>query len=188
MAQPNKDDTGDSYSLSALEANGKSLLILLPTAGIYCAVYVMLWGWEKMRVDFTYMFSHLEILLPSAVAGIVLHELLHAWAWMAASGLGWDSMTFGFNLRALSPYAHCNEPMSAGAYRVGVLIPGLLLGVIPFVTGMVFGSGFLSVFGFLFTLVAAGDFLMLWIIRDISTERRVTDHPSRVGCTVKEDI
>lgn len=179
-------DNRTDYSLSLWEANGISLLIMIPAAALFCVVYGGFWGWEKMAADISLIFINYEYLLLAVIPGILLHELLHAWGWMAASGLGWESMSFGLNLKALAPYAHCNQPMRVEAYRQGVAAPGVLLGLLPLCWGLIFGSALPAGFGFLFTLVATGDFLMLWILKDISPEKLVEDHPTRVGCLIAE--
>ncbi|MFW6157603.1 MAG: metalloprotease family protein, partial [Balneolaceae bacterium] len=66
--------------------------------------------------------------------------------------------------------------------RLGVLLPGIVLGIIPYIWGVWAGNGWLVTLGFLFTLAAAGDFLMFWIIRGAKSDTLLRDHPDRVGC------
>lgn len=174
----------DQYSLSIIEANWKSLLIVFPVAVSTVYLYNLAWGWGKTGSDLLVIYRHYGIALFLLVAGTFLHELLHGLTWMKKAGLNWNDIKFGFNLRALTPYAHCKEPIAAGAYRWGILTPGILLGFLPFAAGLVWGNAWLFVFGFIFTLAAGGDFLMFWIIRDIPGDQLVEDHPERVGCKV----
>jgi len=41
-------------------------------------------------------------------------------------------------------------------------------------------------FGFLYTVAASGDFLILWLIRNIKPNTHVEDHPTNAGCYVIE--
>lgn len=174
----------EAYSLSIIEANWKSLLIVLPVAVLSVLVYSMAWSWEKTVSDFLVIYSHYGIALSLLIAGIFAHELLHGLTWMAAAQLGWGDIKYGFKLSTLTPYAHCKQPISAKAYRWGIVAPGLILGILPFIASLWLGNAGLLGFGFIFTLAAGGDFLMLWIIKDIPKDSLVKDHPDRVGCKV----
>lgn len=174
----------DKYSLSIIEANWKSLMIVLPLAGAMVFTYSLVWGWEKTGSDFLIIYSHYGVALFLLIAGTFIHELLHGFTWMKMADLHWEDIKFGFKLRALTPYAHCKKPITANAYRWGILIPGFILGFLPYIGSLILDYAWLLVFGFIFTLAAGGDFLMFWIIREIPEERLVEDHPERVGCKV----
>ena len=175
---------GDQYSLSILEANGKSLLIVIPLAAATVYAYSLVWGWGKTAGDFLVIYHHYGIALLLLIGGTFLHELLHGLTWLKVAELDWDDIKFGFTFRAFTPYAHCKKPIAADAYRWGILAPGFLLGFVPFIISMASGNAWLFVFGFIFTIAAGGDFLMYWLIRDIPNDRLVEDHPERVGCRV----
>jgi hypothetical protein len=86
--------------------------------------------------------------------------------------------------KTLTPYAHCNVPMRADAYVIGAATPGIVLGLAPLVAGMLFASGVLFAFGALFTLAAGGDALIIWLMRGVSADSMVLDHPTRAGCLI----
>lgn len=174
----------DQYSLTIIEANWKSLLIVVPLAATTVYLYSFIWGWEKTGSDLMVIYRHYGFAFFLLIVGTLLHELLHGVTWIKMADLHWNDMKFGFKLRVLTPYAHCKKPIAAHAYRWGILTPGFLLGVLPFAGGLVSGNAWLFVFGFMFTLAAGGDFLMFWIVRDIPKNRLVEDHPERVGCKV----
>ncbi len=174
----------EAYSLSIIEANWKSLLVVVPIALLCVFAYSMTWSWEKAVSDFLVIYNHYGIALSLLITGIFAHELLHGLTWMAAAKLDWNAIKYGFKLSALTPYAHCKEPISAKAYRWGIVAPGLILGILPFIASLWFGNAWLLGFGFIFTLAAGGDFLMLWIIKNIPDDSLVKDHPDRVGCKV----
>ena len=67
-------------------------------------------------------------------------------------------------------------------------MPGLVLGILPATAGLLLGSGGLLVFGIVFTAAAGGDFLILWMIRNVPSNSLVEDHPTRAGCYVFEGV
>jgi hypothetical protein len=89
-------------------------------------------------------------------------------------------------VQSLTPYAHLKEPIEVNAYRWGAFMPGLVLGLLPALVGILTGNGFLIAFGLLFVSAAGGDLLILWLIRKVPAGRMVEDHPTNAGCYVLE--
>jgi ABC-type tungstate transport system substrate-binding protein len=79
---------------------------------------------------------------------------------------------------------HCAVPVTIGNYRWGTALPGIILGIIPFALALILQNGWLLGFGLLFTLAAGGDFLILWLLRNVESEALVQDHPELIGCRV----
>ena len=128
----------------------------------------------------------LLVLLAFLVAGIPGHELLHALGWILAGRLPRQRVSFGFKLKALAPYVHLDGPVPARVYRIGILLPLLVLGLAPYVLGISLANLRLMIFGLFFTLAAGGDLLVLWLLRGVPADALVEDHPSRAGCVVYE--
>ncbi|MEO8224844.1 MAG: hypothetical protein ABI661_08555, partial [Gammaproteobacteria bacterium] len=63
-------------------------------------------------------------------------------------------------------------------------LPAIVLGFVPAGIGLAFGLPTLTAWGLFFVLTAGGDFVVLWLIRHVSADRLVQDHPSRAGCLV----
>ncbi len=124
--------------------------------------------------------------LPIFVVGIIIHELIHAVSWMIAGKLSFKQMKFGFQLKTLTPYAHCTVPIKKSAYVFGTLMPAIILGLIPFVAALRDGNGWILIIAVLFTFAAVGDFLIVWLIRTVAWDALVEDHPENAGCFVYE--
>jgi hypothetical protein len=122
--------------------------------------------------------------LLASLPGILLHEAIHGAAWRVLGRQGPGQVRFGFHRQTLTPYAHSLAPMSAWVYRAGAGLPAVLLGVGPYVAGILLGSFAVSVFGALFVVAASGDLLVLWLLRSVRGDALVLDHPSRAGCLV----
>lgn len=118
------------------------------------------------------------------LAGIVLHELLHGLGWVFFAKSKFRSLSFGFMMPELAPYAHCKEPLPVYGYRIGILLPGIFLGLAPALYGIVTGSFIWLCYGMLFTWAASGDFIMFWQIRNLKSKMMIMDHPEKLGCIV----
>jgi hypothetical protein len=76
--------------------------------------------------------------------------------------------------------------MKVQAYRLGGVMPLLVLGILPSLIGIGIGNGWFMFFGFLFTIGAGGDMLVLWLIRGVRSGQLVEDHPTQAGCYLIE--
>ena len=163
------------------EAAGKSLLIAIPIAIIQVVPFFLIHGLPTVSVNAN-MAAYGFLLL----FGILLHELIHMLAWALFAKKSIKAFKLGFQWKSLTPYAHCKEPMDIQPYRTGSFAPGLLLGLLPWFISLFTGDILLFFFGLLYTTAAGGDFLILWIIRNVKPNTLVEDHPTNAGCYVIE--
>jgi hypothetical protein len=150
------------------------------------APFVLLYGWPA-TVAGARVFFHPAVVIPVFFTGVVLHELMHAIAWAYFGNKPLGAIRFGFKLSALTPYAHCREPLTASVYRIGAAAPAVLLGLVPVLVATLTGTGWVLYAGLLFLAASAGDFLILWTLRGVRPHQRVQDHPDRAGCLVFDD-
>jgi hypothetical protein len=154
------------------------VLALFVGAGFFVP-YALVWGSKPLLAVFERAwFSFLLVLILS----VVVHELLHGLGFVLAGRVSWREVELG--LKGGMAYAHCKVPLRASAYRVSLVLPGVVLGLVPGLVGLVGGSAWLTVYGALMFVAALGDALILWLIRAVPGEARVQDHPSMPGCQV----
>jgi len=167
-------------SVSLAAANMRSIVFALPPVVLIFALYILLWGRPHLSLDLSGVF----IMIGLFVLGVVAHEAIHGFVWALWGTRSFSTIKFGMNLRALAPYAHATIPMKAGAYRLGAVSPALILGAIPSFLGLLTGNFLATFFGIIFLAAAAGDFLVLWLIRNVPSQSLVKDHPTKAGCVV----
>ncbi len=172
----------EDRSVSLLRANFLMVYFALPAVLILGVPYFLLWGFDDVRAVF--VDGELLPLLLAILLGIVVHEAVHGLTWKWSTGKPFGVIRFGFDWKTVTPYAHCTEPMKARPYRIGAIMPLLLLGMLPALYAIAFGSAAWAGFGLFFTFAAGGDMLILWLLRDIAPDAMVEDHPSRAGCYV----
>jgi hypothetical protein len=169
-------------SVSLASANLKSIVFALPPVVLVFGLYLLVWGRPHLSLNTGSIF----IMLGVFILGVVAHEAIHGLVWALWGTKSFSTITFGMNIRALAPYAHATVPMRAGAYRLGAVSPAFVLGVVPSIAGLVAGSLPITFFGMIFLAAAAGDFLVLWLIRSVPSDTLVKDHPTKAGCVVLE--
>lgn len=169
-------------SVSFLVGNIYGSLMGLAPALVLFGIFFLIWDGRQVTPP-PVGFGLLHTLVVLAV-GIVVHELLHGLGWMMFGGVPRNNIHIGVKWKLLTPFAHSDARMPLRGYRWGTLLPGLVLGIVPSLLAIASGSLILMGFGFFFTAVAGGDFLILWLLRNIPGQAQVADHPSRVGAIV----
>jgi hypothetical protein len=178
-------DGSTEITIRERAANYFSGVVFVIAVILYGIPFALAWNWEALTRSFHSFLTHYWVLFLAITFGMILHEALHGftWAWFCKQGR--HSIRYGIKWQALAPYAQCDEVLPIMGYRLGCMMPGIVLGVIPALLGIFTGSGWLLVFGIFFTAGAAGDFLILWKLRPYNRSHEVLDHPSKIGCIVK---
>jgi len=174
---------GQDLSVSLTRANVYTLAVSLPLVGLMLLAYLELSPAGFVPAN-TLMLTASLLFLVLVVTGILAHEANHGLAWALLGRLPLQRIRFGFQASTLTPYAHALDPLPARAYRLGAILPALLLGGLPFLVGTIVGSPSLALFGMIFVFAAGGDLLVLWLIRGIDARALVQDHLSRAGWLV----
>jgi len=189
------------YTLSGRQTNLYGLLFCIPVLLLAVIPYIFIWcnvreGWPDGLLPLIYRNYGLAQLLINPqwwmplvlflclllllLTGVVLHELIHGVCMALFAKNGWKSVSFGFNVKAIAPYTHCRELLSPAAYRLSLVMPGILLGDIQILISWGTGNILFLFFGIIFCCAAAGDIVVLWLTRDI-TDGMLQDHPEKIG-------
>jgi len=174
------------HSISMLKANLYSLPLVVVLMILLTGPFLLIWGKQQLLSSFPIIYLNLEIFIPVLIIGAVLHEVLHALSFLIIGRVSAENVKLGFQWRSLTPYAHCKIPVKASLYRISLLMPALIMGIIPWFVAMIAGNGWLLVYAVIFTIVGGGDILTILIIRKAKPNQLVQDHPSNCGCWVYE--
>lgn len=167
-------------SISMARANLIVLFTSIPVAILQFLIFVILHGMDDLATTWG------SLLLIALVLGIVVHELIHGISWVIFGRKPFSAIKFGFQWKTFTPYAHLKEPVEVNAYRISGFMPGLVLGILPYILSLILGDGNLFWFGLIHTAAAGGDWLILWLLRDVRAGTLVEDHPTNAGCYVLE--
>ena len=167
--------------LPPVEAQVRGAALLAPIALIALGPHLALWGLPE--VPFPSDLVSILLFCGAFVLGVLFHEGLHGLGHVRGEA-AWADVQFGMHWKALTPFAQCTVPTRARSYRIAITLPGLVLGVVPLGLGVATGTWLATFYGFLMLVAAAGDFLILWILRGVPAGAWVQDHPRQVGCLV----
>lgn len=168
-------------SVSMAQANIVVMFITIPVVILQFAIFILLPGVESLEPTWNSV-----ILIAVVLLGVILHELLHGISWVIFGHKPFSAIKFGFQWKTFTPYAHLKEPVEVNAYRLGAFLPGFILGILTYILSLVLGNGNLFWFSLVHTSAAGGDWLILWLIRNVQAGMQVEDHPINAGCYVLE--
>lgn len=187
----------EKKTIALAKANVYGFLLLIPITIVYLTPFYFLWE-EKLTLDaFNNLFVDVGVttglltgllFLLVVMVGVVFHELIHGITWAIFTKRGFQSIKFGILKEMLTPYCHCQEPLKLKQYMLGAMMPGLAMGVLPWLISLLVGSVPLFVFAIFFTMAAMGDLMIVQLIFKENPNSYVLDHPSEAGCFVYRPI
>jgi len=184
------EDQKQDYTISIEKANLYSIVFILPVIFLFGTPYLIRWGWQGIKAGFLNIAEHPIISLVffvSLILGIVTHELIHGFVWALKAEKGWQSIEFGVKWKMLTPYTHCKVPLTVKDYSLGVIMPGLVIGILPAIIAIINGSLLLWIFGLLFTIAAGGDSIALIVLGELDSDQLIKDHPEQMGFVIFND-
>ena len=181
--QMNMPPGARDLSLSMRQVNLMAIPVALIPALAIILLYAAVHGWSGFAATVSIL-RQPGTSLSILVGGIILHELLHGAAWAYYGQRSLSAITFGVHWATLTPYAHCREALTVEAYRIGALVPAIVLGLVPSLLAVFGGVPWLLFPGVLFSAAAGGDLLIIWLLRKERGSAMVLDHPDRAGCIV----
>ena len=126
--------------------------------------------------------SFIGLFFIVTIISIIIHELIHGYFFAKYNRSGWKTVKFGFNKEMLAPYATCQEPVKVKQFRIIVIMPTIILGIIPLLISLFINHNLLLFFYAVFMILSGiGDILVLWVVRKLDTNQYIIDHPRALG-------
>lgn len=180
-------------TVNLIWANVFGVILFLVVTILSCSTWYFVWGYptlDDFRVN-SFLghnaFLAALFILMLFIMGAIVHELIHGITWACFATNKFRSIHYGIIWEVLTPYCHCDEPLTVRQYSIGALMPLFVLGVIPLVLAFPFKSIPLLVWGIMFVSAAAGDILIVWKLRKEPSACLVLDHPKEAGCIIFEE-
>jgi len=122
----------------------------------------------------------------SLVIGSLVHELIHAAFFLPFLPSTFKGLKFGYLKEKMALYVHLKEPISVTGFRIGVIMPAFILGILPIIFGLLYGFLSALLFGILLTVAAAGDLLLLAKTRHLHSGYMIKDQPDDIAVIAVE--
>lgn len=112
---------------------------------------------------------------------VVFHEIIHAIVAMFFCKKGYKSVKINIHKKTFTPYMHCKEPLKKLPFILVTITPLIFLGIIPLVFAFIYYNHIVFSLGLIMTVAAIGDIIILYYIIPISNNKKIQDHPKKVG-------
>ena len=166
-----------TISLSAMNLLG--VVVMPVVVGIIIFLYFKMN--PDMDVKQTIKAQNIGVVLGIFILSTLMHELIHGLCFAKFAKSGCKAIKFGIMWKSLAPYCHCKEFVVVWQYRVVVLMPTVILGFIPVIIGFALSNFMLVLVSAVMIVAGIGDFMTLWMCRDLDKNSLIMDHPNQVG-------
>jgi hypothetical protein len=179
----------EEITIAGKSANTKAFYLMLPLIIMTLTPFYLIWI-DQLTMEAVRSFIEstkswhgygTALIILVFIAGIIAHEFIHGVTWALYAKRGIRSINFGIVWKELTPYSHCKEVMKVRYYRIGIVMPAIILGFLPTLVSYLTGNFWFAIFGALFTAAAAGDFMILNMIKNERDNDLVRDHPEKIG-------
>ncbi len=116
----------------------------------------------------------------SLIIASVLHELIHAAFFLPFLSSKFKGLKFGYMKEKMAIYVHLKDPISITGFRIGLIMPAIILGILPIIVGLLFGYLSILLFGIFLTVAAIGDLLLLVKTRNLHSGFMIKDLPDDI--------
>lgn len=175
------------YSFNYSEMNYFIIILFISSFLVFGGIFILVWGTRHTWYEADKYIFNVFITIPVIIAGIFLHEGLHALFLLLFSNSKLKDLKAGINWINFTPYIHCKHAVPVSTYRISSAAPAVILGLIPVIIGIINGFFPLLFFGIIFIVTAGADILSIWKLRKAKGNYLASDHPDRAGCVVFEN-
>jgi hypothetical protein len=126
--------------------------------------------------------QNISFMLVVIIIGCIGHELIHGCFYALFAKNKFKSIKFGIKLKYGVAYCVCTEPMKIKHSIIAAIMPAVILGFIPGIFSLVAGSLFWLIFGIVFIMGGAGDFLIVLRLMKEKKDSYILDTLGEINC------
>ena len=153
--------------------------------GILVGLHIYIWKERNFVSELSSLISaNFLIFLLILFIGYIIHALIQGLTWQLLGNNKLNAIGYGIRRKdrgSVSFNAYCKEPMELKTYKIGIAMPGIILGILPAVLGIFTGNYLVFIFGLFGVLYSGENILVLWLLREVKADSLVKSHPKRVG-------
>lgn len=158
--------------------------IITPISFIILFLFIFLYYIFIGRKDINNLNINSFLFIFILIGATFIHEIIHGISFIVFGKVPFNKIKFGIILKYLTPYAYCNHVISISTYRIALVMPTILLGVIPLIYSFIASDFLIFLLGTLMFIGGFGDLLIVWVTRGVKKGTLVLDHDKKVGCYI----
>ncbi|MCQ2483126.1 MAG: DUF3267 domain-containing protein [Clostridia bacterium] len=170
-------------TISIVKANVVATVACVVLIALSSVLYSIIYG--------DYIANYSWKLILFLFISFAIHEFIHGFFWGIFASEHAKSIEFGFIVKMFTPYCTCLEPLGKWQYLIGCVMPGVILGLFPYITAFIIGNTSMLFYGVVMLVGAAGDTMIMYKLLRFKSEAKdviFMDHPTECGLIVLEKI
>lgn len=184
----------EKRTISIAKANLYAIILCIPVFLFFGIPYYLIWGatpdsfgLNRGIADGADLFDAVPFLI-FIIPGVIIHELIHGVVAARYAKNRFKSIRFGVMWKSLTPYCHCQDPLTVKHYVIVCIAPSILLGLIPGIVSIFIGSLDLLVLSMFFVVSGTGDYMMVYSLRKEKGDDYVQDLSAEAGFYIYRQI
>jgi hypothetical protein len=158
------------------------VVVFIVLGSLFGFIYYQIWGTFGLQLGYVPLIRRITnalVFLSIVAAFSLAHEMIHGMYWSK-----YTEVKISVIINLIFRGCYCKEPIIIKKFIMGLIMPTIILGVIPFIIGMVIGNILLFGFGILFIVVGSDDFLIMYLLRKEDKKNWVKDMDNTIGIIV----
>jgi len=191
----------EEITINIVWANIFGVIVLVIAILLFGIPFYFLWSEKFMNIKIInpimgspsqkiMAFKNIAISLLILFPLIVIHELIHGIFILVFAKNRLKSIKFGIMpaSKLFTPYCHCMEKLKINHYKIVVIMPLIIMGIIPTIISIIIGNIFLLFWGIICIIAAGGDILVFLKTLKQKRDSWIFDHPTKAGFYIYKKI
>lgn len=136
---------------------------------------------EVLFIFYSYGYWNILFIFLTVIFSVILHELIHGLTFSFYCKQKFKSIKYGIIWKSIMPYCNCQEELKVKYYKIGVIMPFLILGILPLVLSIFLKSLILFFYSYFSIITASGDLIIFFFLLKESNSTLILDHPCKIG-------
>lgn len=142
---------------------------------------------NKSIIIFTINFvsKNLLIFIIGSILFSVIHEIIHFLTFAIVRKGQFNDISIGFDIKNLNFYTLCSKHLRAIEYIYVLASPLIILGVIPYIIGLLSHNIYIASVGLFMIQGGAGDIIYIFLIKNLPFNTKIKTHDLYYGFSIK---
>lgn len=116
--------------------------------------------------------------------GFLVHEMLHFLCWQGLSRFPIEEFRIGMRWNSFTPVIGCQRPMNIWQFRIGLIAPFFLMGILPMALSFYLSNTWLLFASSIYMAWSSADLLTFILIWKVNSKSFVEMHRNKLGAIV----
>ena len=190
----------EDKTINAVWANAFGIIVIIFAILLFVIPFYLLWskkyvdGYQifnfAISIPFLYYVINIIFYLLVFILIVIIHEIIHGIFVSIFAENGFKSIKYGIlsAKKLFTPYCHCEDKLRINHYRIVIIMPTVIMGIIPSIISIIIGNIILLFWGIICIISGCGDILLILILLKEKKDCWIFDYPTEIGYSIYRKI